>query len=47
MLRGLDMTLADGLKLEADLSTLSYQTADGKEGLRAFLEKRRPRMADR
>ncbi len=35
-------TLQEGLKVEADLSTLAYQTADAAEGMQAFLEKRTP-----
>jgi enoyl-CoA hydratase len=32
--------LEEGLRAEADLSTLAYRTDDAKEGLQAFLEKR-------
>jgi enoyl-CoA hydratase len=39
--------LAEGLKLEADLSTLAYQTRDAAEGMAAFLEKRKPKFEDR
>jgi enoyl-CoA hydratase len=39
--------LAEGLKLEADLSTLAYQNRDAAEGMAAFLEKRKPRFEDR
>ncbi|HXQ51361.1 MAG TPA: enoyl-CoA hydratase-related protein [Stellaceae bacterium] len=39
--------LAEGLKIEAQLSTLAYRTHDAEEGLRAFLEKRKPRFEDR
>lgn len=39
--------LAEGLKLEADLSTLAYQTRDAAEGMAAFLAKRKPRFEDR
>jgi enoyl-CoA hydratase len=39
--------LAAGLKLEADLSTLAYQTRDAGEGMAAFLEKRKPKFEDR
>lgn len=39
--------LAEGLKLEADLSTLAYQTWDAAEGMAAFLEKRKPGFEDR
>lgn len=41
-MRGLDLTLAEGLELESDLLTLVQQTDDAKEGVRAFLEKRKP-----
>jgi enoyl-CoA hydratase len=38
--RGLDMTLGEGLALEADLFGVVAATGDMKEGLTAFLEKR-------
>ena len=38
--RGLDLTLEDGLRLEADAFGLVSATDDMKEGLTAFLEKR-------
>ena len=34
--RGYGLSLRDGLALEANLSTLAYQTADAKEGMAAF-----------
>jgi len=40
--RGLDMTLDEGLLLEANLFGLLASTRDMKEGLTAFLEKRPP-----
>ncbi len=40
--RALDLPLPEGLKVEADLSTLSFQTADSVEGTTAFLDKRKP-----
>lgn len=40
--QGLDLTLEQGLRLEADLSFLLFSTADRAEGLRAFLERRTP-----
>lgn len=40
--RGGEMTLAEGQKLEADLFGLISTTADMKEGMTAFLEKRKP-----
>lgn len=44
--RALQTTLTEGLKLEADLSTLAYQTKDANEGMAAFLEKRKPQFKD-
>ena len=38
--KGMDMTLEQGLRLEADLSFLLQSTEDRAEGIRAFLEKR-------
>lgn len=40
--RGLDLTLDQGLHLEADLYSLLQTTYDRQEGIKAFLEKRRP-----
>src|SRR5438045_6557977 len=45
--RALDLPLPEGLKIEADLSTLAFQTADSVEGMTAFLEKRPPVFGDR
>ena len=42
--RGLDLTLEDGLRLEADAFGLVSATDDMKEGLTAFLEKRPARF---
>lgn len=44
--RALQTPLTEGLKLEADLSTLAYQTKDANEGMAAFIEKRRPQFKD-
>jgi enoyl-CoA hydratase/carnithine racemase len=44
---GLDLYLADGLALEAKIFGEVCETADKKEGLRAFLEKRKPNFQDR
>ena len=44
--RALDMPLPEGLKAEADLSTLAYQTQDAVEGMAAFIEKRKPKFGD-
>ena len=40
--KGLDLTLEQGLRLEADLYFLLHTTADRTEGIRAFKEKRSP-----
>lgn len=40
--KGMDMTLGQGLGLEADLSFLLQSTADRTEGINAFKEKRTP-----
>ena len=42
VLKGMDMTLQQGLRLEADLNVILQSTADRAEGLRSFLEKRKP-----
>ncbi|RJP26748.1 MAG: enoyl-CoA hydratase [Candidatus Abyssobacteria bacterium SURF_5] len=44
---GLDVPLADGLALEANIFGEICETADKKEGLRAFLEKRKANFLDR
>jgi enoyl-CoA hydratase/carnithine racemase len=44
---GLDMTLEDGLKREAEIFAKLTETEDMYEGLAAFLEKRRPKFQDR
>ncbi|MFC1918692.1 enoyl-CoA hydratase/isomerase family protein [Chloroflexota bacterium] len=40
--KGMDLTLEQGLRLEADLYLLLHTTADRTEGIKAFLEKRAP-----
>ena len=45
--RALDTPVHEGLKIEADLSTLAFQTADAAEGMAAFLAKRKPAFKDR
>ena len=40
--KGMDLTLAQGLRLEADLYFLLHTTQDRTEGISAFREKRRP-----
>jgi len=42
VLKGLDMTLEQGLKLEGDLYYLLHTTQDRTEGITAFREKRKP-----
>ena len=44
--RALAVSLQDGLRIEADLSTLAYRTADAEEGMAAFVEKRPARFRD-
>lgn len=44
--RALDMPVHEGLKIEADLSTLAFRTADAEEGMAAFAEKRKPEFKD-
>ncbi len=45
--QGTQVALPLGLGIEAQASSLSYRSEDGREGLRAFMEKRRPRFTDR
>jgi enoyl-CoA hydratase len=47
VMRALATPLCQGLRIEADLSTLAYQTEDATEGLGAFIEKRSPSFRDR
>jgi len=42
--KGLDLTLEQGLRLEADLYSLLHTTADRTEGVKAFLGKRPPQF---
>ncbi len=42
VLKGFDMTLGQGIRLEEDLYALLQTTADRAEGVRAFMERRRP-----
>ncbi len=46
VMRASDVSLHDGLKIEADLSTLAFRTADAEEGMAAFSEKRKPEFRD-
>jgi len=43
-LKGMDLTLEQGLRLEADLYFLLQTTEDRTEGIKAFLEKRSPKF---
>jgi enoyl-CoA hydratase/carnithine racemase len=45
--RAEDLPLADGMRLEEDLYALLLTTADRAEGVRSFVEKRRPRFGGR
>ncbi len=45
--KGMDMTLEQGLRLEADLYLLLHTTKDRTEGIKAFLEKRTPKFEGR
>jgi enoyl-CoA hydratase len=45
--KGLDLTLEQGLRLEADLYFLLHTTADRKEGINAFIKKRKPKFKGR
>ena len=44
VLKGMDMTLEQGLRLETDLSMILQTTRDRAEGLRSFAEKREPKF---
>ncbi|HEV8120168.1 MAG TPA: enoyl-CoA hydratase-related protein, partial [Candidatus Polarisedimenticolia bacterium] len=44
---GADLPLAEGLALERELQQQLFESADAREGIAAFLEKRPPRFAGR
>ena len=46
VIRALDVPVHEGLKIEADLSTLAFSTADAEEGMAAFTEKRKAVFKD-
>lgn len=45
--KGLDMTLDQGLRMETDLYLLLQTTEDRSEGIRSFIEKRKPKFTGR
>ena len=45
--RALDTPVHEGLRIEADLSTLAFQLDDAREGMEAFMNKRKPAFKDR
>ncbi len=47
VVKGLELPLADGMRLENDLATLLRTTEDRVEGARAFVEKRKPKWSGR
>lgn len=44
VVKGMDISLDQGMRLEADLSILLHTTRDRAEGIRSFLERRSPRF---
>ena len=44
VVKGMDISLDQGMRLEADLSILLHTTWDRAEGIRSFLERRPPRF---
>jgi enoyl-CoA hydratase len=44
--RSFDLSLNEGLRMEADLSTLAYRTRDAEEGMQAFVDKRNADFRD-
>ena len=44
--RALDNPIREGLRIEADLSTLAFQTRDAAEGMNAFAAKRKAQFKD-
>ena len=44
--RAADLPLHEGLRMEADLSTLAYRTRDAEEGMQAFVDKRKANFRD-
>lgn len=46
VMRALDNPIDAGMKIEADLNNLAYQTRDAAEGIAAFEEKRKAEFKD-
>ena len=46
VMRAGDTPINEGLKIEADLNTLAFQTEDAAEGMTAFIEKREAKFKD-
>jgi len=46
VMRAGDTPINEGLKIEADLNTLAFQTEDAAEGMTAFIEKREAKFRD-
>ncbi|TNC93662.1 MAG: short chain enoyl-CoA hydratase [Stygiobacter sp.] len=46
VMRALSRPLQDGLKMEAEISTLAFQSSDAREGIAAFIEKRPAKFTD-
>jgi enoyl-CoA hydratase len=42
VIKGLELPLNEGLKLETELFSSLFETEDAREGTSAFLEKRKP-----
>ena len=45
--KGMDLSLGQGLGLEADLNVILQSTADRAEGIQSFLQKRQPKFTGR
>jgi enoyl-CoA hydratase len=43
--QGLDLSLAEALRLEIDTFVNCFDTDDRREGMRAFVEKRKPKFS--
>lgn len=46
VMRAVDTPVHEGMKIEADLSTLAFRMEDAEEGMAAFEEKRKPEFRD-